>query len=92
MPKMIDHDRIARMAICQCPVPTIAHRLKISTKTVTRSLKSAGISAPTRSVVGTSDEWRLWVAMKERGETDTFIAFSFGFSRQYINQFFKSSS
>jgi len=92
MPKVIDRERIARMAKCQCPVPTIALRLGVSTKTVRRVLKESGVSAPTRSVVGTSDEWWLWTAMRDQGASESLIAYSFGFTRQYINQFFKAQS
>lgn len=92
MPKMVDHDRVVQMAIVGCPAPTIAHRLRISLKTVRRILKQRGVIAPTRSVVGTPDEWKLWTSMKRLGGTDSQIAYSFGYSRQYINQFFKAQA
>lgn len=88
MPKMIDHERIVAMAQHDCPVTTIAQRLRISTKTVRRVLKSANVEAPRSSYVGTQDEWRFWAVMKEDGATLSYIAWCYGFTRQYLSEFF----
>jgi hypothetical protein len=85
---MIDHDRIVAMAQHDCPVVVIAHRLRVSIKTVRRVLKASGVQAQSRSYVGTQDEWRFWALMHEQGHSLSHIAYCYGFSRQYISEFF----
>lgn len=88
MPKKIDHDRIIEMTKASCSVSVISKRLRVSSKTVRRVLAERALEECKLDVIGSPYETSVWEFYKSIGYTPAEIAYMFGYSRQYITQYF----
>lgn len=88
MPKLIDHDRIAKMAWLGIPDNVIAHRLRVSQRTVRRVREARNMNPGRLDIFGTDDEKGVWEDMKSLGWSQADIAYLVGLTRQAIHNYF----